>query len=55
VLGAPSRVAFEPRRGWLYVADSSNNRIVALTIPKISPRPLVVPRPVAPVAAPKAR
>jgi len=27
VLGSPSRVAFEPRRGWLYVADSSNNRI----------------------------
>jgi GT2 family glycosyltransferase/DNA-binding beta-propeller fold protein YncE len=55
VLGSPSRLAFEPRRGWLYVADSSNNRIVALTIPKISSRPLVVPRPVAPVAAPKAR
>jgi GT2 family glycosyltransferase len=55
VLGSPSRVAFEPRRGWLYVADSSNNRIVALIIPKVSSRPLVAPRPVAPPAAPKAR
>ena len=55
VLGSPSRVAFEPRRGWLYVADSSNNRIVALDIPKISSRPLVAPRPLAPVPAKKAR
>ena len=49
------RVAFEPRRGWLYVADSSNNRVIALTVPKISPRPLVAPRPLAPVPAQKAR
>jgi 3-oxoacyl-[acyl-carrier protein] reductase len=55
VLGAPSRVAFEPRRGWLYVADSSNNRIVALTIPKISSRPIVAPRPAAPASGRKAR
>jgi DNA-binding beta-propeller fold protein YncE len=55
VLGAPSRVAFEPRRGWLYVADSSNNRIIALTVPKISARPLVAPRPLAPAPAQKAR
>ena len=27
--GAPTRVAFAPRRGWLYVADSSQDRIVA--------------------------
>jgi DNA-binding beta-propeller fold protein YncE len=55
VLGAPSRVAFEPQRGWLYVADSSNNKIIALTIPKISPRPLIAPRPLAPAPAQKAR
>ncbi len=55
VLGSPSRVAFEPRRGWLYVADSSNNRIVALDIPKISSRPLVAPRPLAPAPVKKAR
>ena len=35
--GAPTRVAFAPRRGWLYVADSSDNRIVPLTIPKVAP------------------
>ncbi len=54
-LGSPSRVAFEPRRGWLYVADSSNDRIVALDIPKISSLPLLVPRPIQPVAARKTR
>ncbi len=42
--GAPTRVAYAPRRGWLYVADSSNNRIVPLVIPKIAPN-LVPPRP----------
>ena len=38
--GAPSRVAFAaegPRRGWLYVADSSQDRIVPLIIPRIAP------------------
>jgi sugar lactone lactonase YvrE len=34
--GAPTRVAFGSR-GWLYVADSSNDRVVALNIPKIAP------------------
>jgi DNA-binding beta-propeller fold protein YncE len=42
--GAPSRVAYAPRRGWLYVADSSNDRIVPLIIPRIAPN-LVPPRP----------
>jgi sugar lactone lactonase YvrE len=42
--GAPTRVAFAPRRGWLYVADSSRDRIVALIIPNIAPN-LVPPRP----------
>jgi GT2 family glycosyltransferase/DNA-binding beta-propeller fold protein YncE len=45
VWGAPSRVAFEPRRRYLYVADSSKNNIVALNIPKTTLRPLLVPVP----------
>ena len=52
-LGAPSRVAFAPQKNWLYVADSTENRIVALTIPKTSAVPLVVPRP--PVSARRER
>ncbi len=54
--GAPSRVAFAltgPRRGWLYVTDSSNDNVVAVNIPKISSGPMLVPRPVAPAAVPK--
>jgi GT2 family glycosyltransferase/sugar lactone lactonase YvrE len=47
--GAPTRVAYATRRGWLYVADSSNNRIVPLVIPKIAPN-LVPPQPLPPVA-----
>ena len=46
--GAPTRLAFAnvgPRRGWLYVADSSNNQIVALNIPKMSAGPMLVPVP----------
>jgi DNA-binding beta-propeller fold protein YncE len=31
--GTPSRVAFAPGTEWLYVADSSNDSIVALNIP----------------------
>jgi O-antigen biosynthesis protein len=45
--GAPTRVAFAAK-GWLYVADSSNDRVVALNIPKIAPN-LVRAKP--PVAA----
>jgi len=41
---APTRVAYAPRRGWLYVADASRDRIVALNIPRIAPN-LVPPRP----------
>jgi GT2 family glycosyltransferase len=57
-LGAPSRVAFEPRRSYLYIADSSNDQVIALHIPRISSssRPLLVlPRPVPPGAAPRVR
>jgi len=50
--GAPTRVAYAGRRGWLYVADSSNNRIVPLVIPKIAPN-LVPPRPTPPIAPAK--
>jgi DNA-binding beta-propeller fold protein YncE len=32
--GAPSRVAYAPRTGWLYVADSSEGRLVALPAPR---------------------
>jgi O-antigen biosynthesis protein len=38
--GAPSRVAYAasgPRSGWLYVADSSQDRIVPLIVPRIAP------------------
>jgi GT2 family glycosyltransferase/DNA-binding beta-propeller fold protein YncE len=45
--GAPTRVAYDPRRGFLYVADSSQDRVVPLIIPKIAPN-LVPPRPLAP-------
>ncbi len=31
--GAPSRVAFAPGTGWLYVADASNHQVVAMNIP----------------------
>jgi hypothetical protein len=49
--GAPTRVAFAtggPHRNWLYVADSSEDKIVPLNIPKIAPE-LVPPRPTPPV------
>jgi len=49
--GAPTRVAYAtggPHRNWLYVADSSEDKIVPLNIPKIAPD-LVPPRPVPPV------
>lgn len=43
-LGAPTRVAYSPRRGWLYVTDSSRDRIVVLNIPQVAPN-LAPPRP----------
>ena len=45
--GAPTRLAYDRRRGFLYVADSSQDRVVPLIIPKIAPS-LVPPRPVLP-------
>jgi DNA-binding beta-propeller fold protein YncE len=43
---APSRVAFAaagPRRGWLYVADSGQDKIVPLIIPRIAPNLVQTP------------
>jgi O-antigen biosynthesis protein len=45
---APSRVAFAasgPRRGWLYVADSAQDKIVPLIIPRIAPNLAQAPPP----------
>jgi len=47
--GSPSRLAYDPRRGFLYVADALQDRVVPLIIPKIAPnlvpaRPLLPPR-----------
>jgi len=49
--GAPTRVAFAlsgPKRGWLYVTDSSEDKIVPLMIPKIAPNLVPPPRPLLP-------
>jgi GT2 family glycosyltransferase/DNA-binding beta-propeller fold protein YncE len=35
--GAPTRVAYAPKGGWLYVADSTRNRVVVLNISKSAP------------------
>ena len=43
-LGAPTRVAYSPLRGWLYVTDSSRDRIVVLNIQQASPN-VSPPRP----------
>jgi sugar lactone lactonase YvrE len=43
---APSRVAFAtagPHRGWLYVADSGQDKIVPLIIPRIAPNLVQAP------------
>jgi hypothetical protein len=44
VLGAPSRVAFDAPTNRLYIADSSNNQIVAVDIPQNTARVQLVPR-----------
>ena len=41
--GAPTRVAFAARRGWLYVADSQRDQLVALPIPRPTAK-LIPPR-----------
>ncbi|MGE0448552.1 MAG: glycosyltransferase [Vicinamibacterales bacterium] len=35
--GAPTRVAYAPGGGWLYVADSSRDRLVVLNIASVAP------------------
>jgi DNA-binding beta-propeller fold protein YncE len=35
--GAPTRVAYAPSGGWLYVADSTRDRVVVLNIAKTAP------------------
>jgi DNA-binding beta-propeller fold protein YncE len=50
--GAPTRVAFEPRAGWLYVADSSKDQVVAINIPTAA-RPFALPARPAPRVPPR--
>ena len=50
--GAPTRVAFAPERGWLYVADSNRDRLVVLTVRPVPPRPAALPEAPVPVARP---
>ena len=47
--GAPSRVAYAPRNGWLYVADSSRDRLVVLNMQQIAPTLVPLPAPPEPV------
>jgi hypothetical protein len=52
--GAPTRVAYAvkgPRRGWLYVADSSKDQIVPVNIPRLAP-PLGPPKRLLPFKRP---
>ena len=50
VFGAPTRLAYAPRRGFLYVADSLNDTIVPVVIPRKAPGPsLLSPRLPAPL------
>jgi DNA-binding beta-propeller fold protein YncE len=54
--GAPTRVAYAPKTGWLYVADSTRDRLVVLNIPKIAPSLVrLPPPPPIPVPAPSRR
>jgi O-antigen biosynthesis protein len=49
VFGAPTRIAFEPKGGWLYTFDSSTDRVIAINIPKAAkPAVASVPRFAAP-------
>jgi len=43
--GAPSRVAYAPLKGWLYVADSSRDRLVVLNMAQIAPTLVPLPSP----------
>jgi DNA-binding beta-propeller fold protein YncE len=41
---APTRVAFAPGKGWLYVADSSRDQLVVLNIARLAPELAPPPR-----------
>ena len=41
--GAPSRIAYAPRKHWLYVADATEDRLVALTLPRLTRRATAPP------------
>jgi len=43
--GAPSRVAYAPAHGWLYVADSSRDRLVVLNMQQLAPALVPLPTP----------
>lgn len=47
--GAPSRVAYAKQHGWLYVADSSRDRLVVLNMQQIAPALVPLPTPPDPV------
>jgi DNA-binding beta-propeller fold protein YncE len=49
--GAPSRVAYSPQHGWLYVADSSRDRLVVLNMQQIAPTLVPLPAPPEPARA----
>jgi DNA-binding beta-propeller fold protein YncE len=52
--GAPTRAAFAPKRGSLWVADSSLDRLVAVRVRPLAVPPLQAPmRPLPPSGAPK--
>ena len=36
---APARVAYAPASGWLYVTDAADDKLVALNVPGLRPRP----------------
>ena len=40
--GAPTRLAFEPRAGWLYVNDSSKDQVVAINLPRATRSPFAL-------------
>jgi DNA-binding beta-propeller fold protein YncE len=44
VFGAPTRVAFDPKSGWLYVFDQSTDQVLVLNIPKARAQPAPGPR-----------
>ncbi len=53
--GAPSRVAYAPQNGWLYVADSSRDRLVVLNMAQIAPTLVPLPLPPGRAKAPARR